>query len=147
MTTAEKFKQLLNDMLGQRAEVSSSSNPFQCMDWAYLWTFVLGIPKSAIKHLHAYEAYTAPNATTLKYFDLIKNTVTYVPLAGDIVVFNKGTGIGPDGHICVATGEGDVNKFKSADQNWGGKIGIQIELPAASLAQITEATFANLVKG
>ena len=29
----------------------------------------------------------------------------------------------------------------------GGKIGIQIELPAASLAQITEATFANLVKG
>lgn len=29
----------------------------------------------------------------------------------------------------------------------GGKIGIQIELSAASLAQITEGTFANLVKG
>lgn len=50
-------------------------------------------------------------------FVRIKNTPSFIPMKGDIVVWNNGA----YGHIGVATGEGDTKDFYSYDQNWGGK--------------------------
>jgi uncharacterized coiled-coil protein SlyX len=46
----------------------------------------------------------------------IPNTPSYVPQKGDIIVW--GTGIGQYGHIAIAKGVGDTNKFDSFDQNF-----------------------------
>ena len=45
-----------------------------------------------------------------------------MPKTGDLVVFD-----GDIGHICIATGEGDVNWFRSIDQNVGGSYVKQIK--------------------
>lgn len=50
-------------------------------------------------------------------FVKIKNTADFVPLKGDICVWNNGK----YGHIAVATGEGNTKEFWSYDQNWNGK--------------------------
>ena len=49
-----------------------------------------------------------------KYYTKISNTPEYVPQEGDVIIWRNGT----YGHIAVAIGEGDTNKFKSLDQNW-----------------------------
>lgn len=50
-------------------------------------------------------------------FVRIKNTREFIPMKGDIVVWNNGK----YGHIGVANGDGDTDAFYSYDQNWGGK--------------------------
>lgn len=49
-------------------------------------------------------------------FEWIANTPTGVPVAGDIVVWNGKVG-GGAGHVAIFL-EGNVNSFKSLDQNW-----------------------------
>lgn len=49
-------------------------------------------------------------------FDWIKNTPDGVPQEGDIVVWNGNAG-GGAGHVAIFI-TGDVNSFKSLDQNW-----------------------------
>lgn len=51
-----------------------------------------------------------------KYFKKITNTPTFVPIKGDVVVWNGRAG-GGYGHIAIFL-EGDVNSFISFDQNW-----------------------------
>lgn len=57
---------------------------------------------------------TDPNLN--KYFKKIANTPTFVPIKGDVVVWNGKAGQG-FGHIAIFL-EGDVNGFTSFDQNW-----------------------------
>jgi len=52
----------------------------------------------------------------------IENTPDYVPKEGDVMIWRNGE----FGHISIATGSGDTNKFKSLDQNWTGKNEIAI---------------------
>lgn len=54
------------------------------------------------------------------YFIKIKNTPSFVPKKGDIVVWGGGLN-GGVGHVAIATGEGDTKNFYSYDQNWTGK--------------------------
>lgn len=50
-------------------------------------------------------------------FDKIANSATFVPIEGDLMIWNKKAG-GGFGHISVCTDKGDVNGFESFDQNW-----------------------------
>lgn len=50
-------------------------------------------------------------------FVRIKNTSDFIPMKGDLTVWNNGE----YGHIAIATGDGNTKEFWSYDQNWGGK--------------------------
>lgn len=115
----EKFDKFSTWVLNQGIEISDKTNVYQCMDLAYSWVFFLNFPKSTIQHLYAYEVFTAPNSTTLKYFEVIKNSATFVPQVGDLAVFDK-TANNIAGHISICTGTGNTLRFTSLDQNWLG---------------------------
>lgn len=53
-------------------------------------------------------------------FTKVKNTPSFVPKKGDIVVWG-GSLNGGIGHVAIATGEGNTKYFYSYDQNWLGK--------------------------
>lgn len=117
-----KYKQFESDILSQGVEVSDRSNPYQCMDLAYLWVLTLEIPKATIQRLYAKDVYLQANDFTKKYFEVIPNSATFIPKAGDLAVFDK-TATNPSGHIAVARGIGNLNVFQSLDQNWNGTPG------------------------
>lgn len=56
-----------------------------------------------------------------KLFTKIANTADFVPEQGDIAVWGSKLG-NTYGHVSIATGEGDTNKFYSYDLNWGSKV-------------------------
>lgn len=116
----EKFNEFFAKYNGLPVEVNDPSNPYQCMDLAYAWCDFIQIPRDAIRHLYAYEIYTQPNDSTVKYFEVIPNTPSGIPQTGDLVVFS--TKVGSAGHISIATGEGTLNSFVSFDQNFGATI-------------------------
>lgn len=91
----------------------------QCFDFANQYCKdVIGC--TGFVGLHAYQIYadfdTQPNKS---YFDRLKNTPALVPQAGDIVVWSQRLN-GQDGHVAVATGEGNPDYFYSYDENWNG---------------------------
>lgn len=105
--------------LGKPVEREDPSNYAQCMDWAFAYCDALGIPREAIRHLHAFEVWTLASDVTKKYFDLIPNTASFVPQKGDLVIF--GTAVGVSGHICIASGNNSgTQTFQSTDENWSG---------------------------
>ena len=113
-----KFKQFIENIPNQAVEVSDKNNIYQCMDFAYLWLFVLGFPKATIQHLYAYEVFTKATDLTRKYFEVIPNTPEFVPEQGDLGIF--GTEVGVAGHICVIDEGSTQSKVVSWDQNWAG---------------------------
>lgn len=121
MMTLNEF---LASNIGQSVETSDPSNPYQCMDLAYVWCDALGVPRDTIRQLNAFEVWTKPHDSTLQYFDYIPNTPNGLPKEGDLVVFNQG--VGPSGHISIATAKADVNTFTSVDQNWNGVQSVQL---------------------
>lgn len=98
-------------------EVNDPSNYAQCMDLAYAWLDFLGITRDAIRSYYAYQIWTEANDAGVKFFEFIPNTPSGIPPAGAVVVFSNKVGIA--GHVSLATGDGDLNLFKSFDQNWG----------------------------
>ncbi len=54
------------------------------------------------------------NPNIMNNVERINNYAEFVPQKGDIAVFTGGT----YGHVAICLGEGDVNKFKTIDQNW-----------------------------
>lgn len=116
MTLKDKLNQFIINLNGQWVEVSDRTNIYQCYDLAANWVIALGIPKSTIQHLYAYEVYTKPNANTRDYFDLIPNTATFIPQDGDIAVFDKTPG-NIAGHIGIALGGGTTKSFNLFNQN------------------------------
>ncbi len=53
-------------------------------------------------------------------FTRIENTPDLIPQKGDIAVWGEDVG-NINGHVAIATGDGDTNWFDSYDQNWGKK--------------------------
>lgn len=95
------------------------SNPFQCVDlYRKYCSEVLEIPQSpgVTGAVEIWDTYLKDK------LDKIENTLTAVPQKGDIVIWAMKT----YGHVAVYT-EGDVNSFKSFDQNYpvGSKCHIQ----------------------
>jgi FtsZ-binding cell division protein ZapB len=111
----EKLTRFIDNTIGQFIEVSYSPALYQCYDLIYLWTFVLDIPKSAIQHQYAYEAFTQASDFTRQYFDIIPNLKETIPQEGDIVVWNK-TSSNIAGHIAVVIEATDL-KMKVFEQN------------------------------
>ena len=67
------------------------------------------------------EDYWNNTASALKKITTkIKNTASFVPQKGDIMVWNGNVG-GGAGHVAICTGEGTTSYFYSYDQNWNGK--------------------------
>lgn len=114
-----QFDQFYNLYNGKSVEVEDPTNKYQCFDLAFAWCDFLKIPRSAIRHLYAYQIWTQPSAETKKYFDMIPNGPTNVPQVGDIVVFS--TTVGYAGHVSIAKNNSTSMNLSSFDQNWSGK--------------------------
>jgi hypothetical protein len=108
----------IQQYIGKTIEAYDPSNYAQCYDLASQFCIDHNVPLDDIMHLRAYEIYTLATDQTRQDFDLIPNTPEFVPQVLDMVVF--GSGIGQNGHVSIATGDGDVNHFTSLDQNWNG---------------------------
>ncbi len=54
------------------------------------------------------------NSYVMQNFERINNYPEFVPQKGDIAVWTGGT----YGHVAICLGVGDVNTFKTIDQNW-----------------------------
>lgn len=93
----DKLIRFIDNTIGQFIEVSYREASWQCMDLAYLWAYVLDIPKATIQHQYAYQVFTEATEFTRQYFDIIPNLKETIPEAGDIAVFKGGTA----GHIAI----------------------------------------------
>lgn len=110
-----KFKSFLNKYDGKFVEYYDSSNLNQCFDLFGQWLDTLGL--GGLVPLGVLNAYQVYDLAKLKpHFDTIPNTPNMIPLEGDVVVWAKSFN-GTAGHIGIATGEGDLNKFKCFVQN------------------------------
>jgi len=127
----DKLIRFIDNINGNFVEVSYSPALYQCYDLFYLWCFVLDIPKSAVQHQYAYEAYTQATELTRQYFDLIPNLKETIPQEGDVVVWNKTSG-NIAGHIAVVV-EATQDKMKVFEQN----------APLGTNAHIGDKTYTN----
>jgi hypothetical protein len=85
----------------------------QCTDLINQYrTDVIGTPAFGIQY--AKDIYAKGQA---EYYDKIPNSPTAVPQFGDIIVWNGNVAAGV-GHVAIAKGVGDTNRFDSFDQNW-----------------------------
>lgn len=93
----------------------------QCVDLikAYL-NKVFGIKPGSWGNAKYYWINFSKHSELTKNFTKIKNTASFVPQKGDIMVWdgNQGNGCG---HVAICTGEGTTSYFYSYDQNWNGK--------------------------
>jgi len=119
MITLDTF---VNTWNGKQLEVAGSANAkFQCVDLAngYLRD-VLGFP--IIEHTDAKDFPSKAGNN----FDIIPNTPTAIPQKGDLMIWSSAVGEG-HGHISIFL-DGDVNSFKSFDQNWVTKERCSIQI-------------------
>ena len=102
---------------------------FQCMDlYRQFVKECLGFPQSPAVN----GAKDVWNTYLTNYFDRIENTLTAVPIKGDIVIW--GVGVGPYGHIAVCK-DGTQQEFTSFDQNW----------PVGSLCHFQKHNYNNVL--
>lgn len=93
----------------------------QCVDLIKMYlNKVFGLTPGAWGNAKDYYENYNNNSVLKANFDRIANTPSFVPDKGDIAVFGSSLGNG-NGHICIATGEGDTHNFYSYDLNWNGK--------------------------
>ena len=91
----------------------------QCVDLIKQFEYdVMGINPEAVGDAKYYYLDYDKKVFLKNHFIKIPNTPDYVPLKGDIVVFDYGK----YGHICIATGEGNTSQFYSYDQNVYGNL-------------------------
>ena len=122
------LKQFVNKYLGKATEWSTTDGvkTVQCVDLIKLYLYnCFGIKADPWAWGNAKDYYTSFESKSWggytkmhnANFVRIANSKTFVPMAGDIVIW----GNGQYGHIAIATGEGNTVSFKSYDQNWGCK--------------------------
>lgn len=109
----ERLNQFILNTQGQFIEVSYREAIYQCMDLVYNWVFCLGLPKETIQHQYAFQVFTEPNDLTREYFEIIKNSDSFIPQDGDIGVFQGGEA----GHIVVCLSGGTTATFPCFEQN------------------------------
>lgn len=93
----------------------------QCVDLIKLYLDkVFGIKAGSWGNAKYYWLNFDKHSELVKSFTKIKNTASFIPQKGDIMVWdgNKGSGAG---HVAICTGEGTTSYFYSYDQNWNGK--------------------------
>ena len=93
----------------------------QCVDLIKLYlNKVFGIKPGSWGNAKYYWLNFSKHSELTKNFTKIENTASFVPQAGDIMVWNGNKGNGA-GHVAICTGEGNTSEFYSYDQNWNGK--------------------------
>lgn len=115
------FNEFVNKYLGRAVDYDGSSGA-QCVDLAKAYLKeVHGVPQFSIggSAMYYYIRFEQFDKLTKK-FVRIANTPDFVPLKGDIAVWNATKG-GGHGHVAICTGEGDTKSFYSYDMNWNGK--------------------------
>lgn len=93
----------------------------QCVDLIKMYlNKVFGIKPGSWGNAKYYWLNFSKHSELTKNFTKIENTASFVPQAGDIMVWNGNVG-GGSGHVAICTGEGNTSEFYSYDQNWNGK--------------------------
>lgn len=114
------FDAFVNKYIGRAVDYDGSAGA-QCVDLA----------KAGLKEIHGVAPFSVVSAKNyfLKYksyyelvekFELIANTLDFVPMKGDMAVWDSSKG-GGHGHVAWCSGEGNTKYFYSYDMNWNGK--------------------------
>lgn len=115
------FDEFVNKYIGRAVDYDGAAGA-QCVDLAKAYlrevhdVAMFSIGGSAKYYYTYFDTFPALAAK----FKRIKNTADFVPLKGDIAVWNQTKG-GGHGHVAICTGEGDTRHFYSYDMNWSGK--------------------------
>lgn len=114
------YQEFINAYNGKATDYDGAYGA-QCVDLikAYL-NKVFGIKPGSWGNAKYYWLNFSKHSELTKNFTKIKNTASFVPQEGDIMVWdgNQGNGCG---HVAICTGEGTTSYFYSYDQNWNGK--------------------------
>lgn len=106
-----KFSEYIKSRLANGPVDMDGYYGFQCMDLWNEYCKFLGLTGNT-------GADCAKNILNNKYvmenFERIDNYLEFVPKKGDIAVWTGGK----YGHVAICLGEGDINSFKTLDQNW-----------------------------
>ena len=115
------FDAFVNKYIGRAVDYDGSAGA-QCVDLAKAYLKeVHNVPQFSIGGSAKYYFIRFLNFSQLtKKFTRIENTPAFVPLKGDIAVWDSSKG-GGHGHVAICTGEGDTKYFYSYDMNWNGK--------------------------
>ena len=105
-----------------RAVDYDGSNGAQCVDLAKAYLKeVHGIPQFSVGGSAMFYYIRFEQFAPLKgKFKRVKNTPDFIPLKGDVAVWNATKGNG-HGHVAICTGEGNLDYFYTYDMNWNGK--------------------------
>lgn len=115
------FDAFVNKYIGRAVDYDGSAGA-QCVDLAKAYfKEVYGIPQFSIGGSAKYYYSKFETFPQLKgKFKRVKNTADFIPLKGDVAVWNSSKGNG-HGHVAICTGEGNLQYFYSYDMNWNGK--------------------------
>ena len=109
------LKDFVNKYKNKPLEWVDPNNKNQCMDLVVAW-IEEGLGHSRLTNgiFYAYQLFTNPTLLLKENFEIIPNTPTGVPQAGDIMVWSAA--YGPAGHTAIVT-QGDALAFKAFSQN------------------------------
>lgn len=115
------FDAFVNKYIGRAVDYDGSAGA-QCVDLAKAYyKEVYGIPQFSIGGSAKYYYERFETFLPLKgKFKRVKNTLDFIPLKGDVAVWNSSKG-GGHGHVAICTGEGNLDYFYTYDMNWNGK--------------------------
>lgn len=106
-----KFNEFVNNVKSTGGVDTDGYYGKQCMDlYNFYCNNVLGLQNVGASC--AKEILNNPNI--MNNVQRIDNYLEFVPQKGDIAVWTGGQ----YGHVAICLGEGDVNNFKTLDQNW-----------------------------
>lgn len=115
MRTQSEAMKWLNNSVGKQFDFDGAYG-YQCYDYANAYfNYMTGLRLSGMyaKNIHTDNASILKNIATV-----YENTPNFLPVAGDIVIFNGRYG-GGCGHVAVVT-KATLNSFEVIEQNWQG---------------------------
>lgn len=114
------YKEFVSTYLGKPTDYDGAYG-VQCVDLIKLYLDkVFGIKAGSWGNAKYYWINFDKHSELTKNFTKVSNTASFVPKAGDIMVWDGDKGNGA-GHVAICTGEGTTSYFYSYDQNWNGK--------------------------
>jgi hypothetical protein len=119
------FQQFANKYLGKQVEYHSfdPKAKYQCVDLVNQYIVeVLGLTPVIGTHAKDF-----PSKIKTTEFEVLKNTPDFIPVIGDIAIWNGKSG-GGYGHIAVVSdNKATTKKFNSLDQNWSKPLFVTFE--------------------
>lgn len=106
-----KFEEFISDVKAKGGVDVDGAYGKQCMDlYNYYSSYMFGAGDVGAP----YAKNVVDNQNVYKYYDRINNYAEFIPQKGDVAVWTGGQ----YGHVAICLGQGDVNGFKTLDQNW-----------------------------